>query len=146
MIEIPVAIREEMVAHAMAELPNESCGFLAGVDGKVTHLYPVRNEERELPTIRYVMDSQQQLQAQNDIDDHGWEVVAIYHSHPQGPPHPSATDRARAFLPDPVAGERVAVYPTAAYVIVSLQDGASPSVRAFRLAPETSVEEEVVFP
>ena len=145
MIEIPVAIRDEMVAHAMAELPNESCGFLAGVDGKVTHLYLVRNEEHELPTIRYVMDSQQQLQAQNDIDDHGWEVVAIYHSHPQGPPHPSATDRARAFLPDPASGERVAVYPTAAYVIVSLQDGAHPSVRAFRLGPDASVEEEVVF-
>ena len=90
MIEIPVAIREEMVAHAVAELPNESCGFLAGVDGKVTHLYPVRNEEQELPTIRYVMDSQQQLQAQNDIDDHGWEVVARH-------TRPPRTGRGRSF-------------------------------------------------
>jgi proteasome lid subunit RPN8/RPN11 len=144
-IEIPVDIRDQMIAHARAGLPNESCGFLAGTDGQVTKLYPVRNEETEQPRIRYVMHSGDQLHAQNDIDDRGLQVVAIYHSHPEGPPHPSSTDRNRAFLPDPTTGERFAVYPDAAYVIVSLDQPGDPSVRAFQLESDAAHEVDVVF-
>ncbi len=33
------------------------------------------------------------------IEGQGWELVAIFHSHPQGPAYPSATDIAEFFYP-----------------------------------------------
>ncbi len=65
------------------------------------------------------MDPHQQLRAMLDLEGAGWELLAIYHSHPHGPPEPSATDVARAY------------YPEALQVIVSLADRERPSVRAF---------------
>jgi proteasome lid subunit RPN8/RPN11 len=40
------------------------------------------------------------LQALEEIDAQGWELVGIFHSHPAGPPTPSPTDVAEAYYPD----------------------------------------------
>jgi proteasome lid subunit RPN8/RPN11 len=48
---------------------------------------------------RFRMDPKEQLQAFNHMDEQGWELLAIYHSHPSGPPTPSATDIAEAAYP-----------------------------------------------
>jgi proteasome lid subunit RPN8/RPN11 len=55
-------------------------------------------------------------------EDAGLELLAIYHSHPQGPEGPSETDIA------------MATYPEATYIIISLANRARPRVRAFRMA------------
>ena len=34
---IPAAVRDEIVAHARAGLPNEACGILAGADGSLIY-------------------------------------------------------------------------------------------------------------
>ena len=34
------------------------------------------------------------------IEKSRWRMLAIYHSHPQGPPNPSQTDILEAFYPD----------------------------------------------
>jgi proteasome lid subunit RPN8/RPN11 len=57
-----------------------------------------------------------------DIDDHGWELGAIYHSHTRTRAYPSPTDTKLAF------------YPAALYIIVSLANEKAPDVRAFRIA------------
>ena len=108
-----------MLAHLQAVFPREGCGLLAGHAGCVERFYPVDNVRRS--PIEYEMDPQQQLQAMLEMDNVGWELLAICHSHPNGPPEPSATDIARAY------------YPEALQVIVSLADRERPSVRAFSI-------------
>lgn len=109
-----------MLAHLQAVYPLEGCGLLAGRAGRVQRVYPVDNALRS-PT-EYEMDPHQQLKAMLDLEDAGLELLAIYHSHPQGPQEPSPTDVARAY------------YPEAAQIIVSLADPQRPSARAFSIA------------
>lgn len=86
--------------HLSAHLPEEACGLLAGAGGEVQHLYLVTNAEHS-PT-RYRMDSAELLNALNEMDERGWELLSIFHSHPAGPPTPSPTDIAEAYYPDSV--------------------------------------------
>ena len=127
-----------MVEHAVAALPNEACGLLAGRDGRVELFYPIRNED-ESPTA-YRFDSVEHFEAEKDREEKGWEVVGIFHSHTHSEAYPSSTDRRRAFWPDPETGQLV--YPNARYLIVSLADHANPVIRAFFIRDLETVEEE----
>jgi [CysO sulfur-carrier protein]-S-L-cysteine hydrolase len=117
---------DQLVAHARDEAPNECCGLIAADDGQAVQVYRATNAERS--PVKYVVDPRDQLRIQNDIDDHGWELGAIYHSHTRTEPFPSQTDinLARNW-PDPL------------YVIVGLADGDA-DVRAFRIV-DGDVEE-----
>lgn len=126
MLQISQAHLETMLAQLQTAYPLEACGLLAGQEGEVQKLYPVEN--RLASAYAYEMDPSQQLAAMIDLEERGWELLAIYHSHPHGPETPSATDIARSF------------YPEAAQVIVSLQDRRRPSVRAFRIAGDRVTE------
>jgi len=106
---------EQMIAQARADAPLETCGLLAGRDGRVTRVLPVPNILRS--RVAYRMDGQEFLDAMAACD---FEPLAIYHSHPQGPPVPSPTDVAESYYPDSI------------YVIISLAQE-PPSVRAFRI-------------
>ena len=66
-----------------------------------------------------------------DIDDSGWDVLAIYHSHTHTEAFPSPTD------------VRLAAWPEAYYVIVSLEDEANPVLRAFHIEDGQVTEEEL---
>ncbi|QBI21896.1 M67 family peptidase [Egibacter rhizosphaerae] len=109
-----------IVEHARSDTPYEVCGLLATDDGeRVTAHYPVPNSARSM--TYYNMDPKSMLHAMNDMDDHGWELLAIYHSHTHTEAFPSPTDVELAFYPDAV------------YLIVSLQDAESPVLRAFNI-------------
>ena len=99
--------------------PLEGCGILGGADGRVQHLYAVENLLHS--PVAYEMEPLQQLRAMLDLEEAGMEMLAIYHSHPQGPQTPSPTDVAQAYYPDVVQ------------VIVSLADCQRPTVRAFTI-------------
>lgn len=88
---------EAMARHVAEEAPYEACGLVAGKDGLSTHVYPIPNEVRS--PWRYRMEPRAQLAAFDDMDAHGWDLLAIYHSHPQGRPYPSAIDVAEAAYP-----------------------------------------------
>lgn len=81
---------DEMVAHAREEAPNECCGLVASSNGDAQRIYRAANAERS--PVKYVVDPRDQIRIQNDIDDHGWELGAIYHSHTRSDPVPSQTD------------------------------------------------------
>ncbi len=87
-----------MLDHVLACLPEEACGLLAGRDDEVQRVLPVANAARS--PFRYRMEPRAQLEAMLAIEAAGLEMVGIYHSHPQGPPGPSATDVAEAAYPE----------------------------------------------
>ncbi len=91
---IPKNLFEEMIAHVAALAPLETCGLLAGKDGRAEKLFRVANQARS--ETRFVMEPLEQLRALEWIDENGMELLAIYHSHPRGPQTPSPTDVAEA--------------------------------------------------
>jgi proteasome lid subunit RPN8/RPN11 len=87
----------EMQQQVAVEAPLEACGLLAGSEGQVARVLPMRNAARS--AVRFVLDPRQQLEAFQMLDAQALELIGIYHSHPAGPPTPSATDVAEAAYP-----------------------------------------------
>lgn len=100
---------DEMRKHVEANLPEEACGLVAGKEGRSQRVYLVENILHS--PIRYRMNPEGQLKAFIELEQNGWELLAIFHSHPRGPEHPSATDTDEAY------------YPEAAHLIWSYTDG-----------------------
>jgi [CysO sulfur-carrier protein]-S-L-cysteine hydrolase len=128
-VVIPAAVRDEIVAHARAGLPNEACGILAGTDGRVERFFPAEPDEPS--PYYYRIESRDQIRIMNEIDEAGLDLVGIYHSHTSSPAFPSRTDAEQAFWPDAV------------YVIVSLR-GPEADVRGYRIRDMEVTEEELV--
>ena len=119
-----------MLDHLQACYPLEGCGLLAGDErGRVTAVYPIENSLHS-PTA-YEMEPKQQIEAMLALEAAGWQLLAIYHSHPQGPETPSLTDIAHAF------------YPEAAHVVVSLRVQHDPVVRVFHIWDAVVVEQKM---
>lgn len=130
MLMIPLQLFDQMVAHLQACYPLEGCGLLAGNEaGRVTAVYPIHNILQS-PTA-YKMNPNQQVEAMLAIEATGQKLLAIYHSHPQGPEWPSPTDISQAF------------YPEAITVIVSLRQQTAPVARAFQIVEQTVVEQKM---
>jgi proteasome lid subunit RPN8/RPN11 len=88
---------EQMRSHVQACLPREGCGLLAGNTGRVQLVIPVTNDEQS--TVRFRMNPLEQLAGLERIDAEGLELLGVFHSHPDGPEVPSATDIAEAAYP-----------------------------------------------
>jgi len=69
----------------------------------------------------FAMDPTQQITAMRTMRERGETLFAIYHSHPNSPPLPSATDLAQANYPDTL------------YLIISLQTRGVLEMRGFYL-------------
>jgi len=119
-MKISQQLIDEMVAHAREDLPNECCGMIGGRDGEATRV--VRVENAAASPLRYEMDPQAQYDALKAIEDAGEELVAIYHSHTRSAAYPSQTDVNEAVM-----------WPEQVYVIVSLENGDAPDVKAYWL-------------
>jgi proteasome lid subunit RPN8/RPN11 len=120
---------EVMLEHARREFPNEACGLLATEDGVVREVYPIENADAS--PVHYRMEPQEQLRAMLDMEDRGWELGGIYHSHTHTRAYPSQTDVGLAFYPD------------ATYIIVSLARMDQPEIRAFRIVDERIEEDQL---
>jgi len=119
-MRIAQSLVDEIVAHAHEDLPNECCGIVATSDGGAVRVYRATNAEAS--PVRYSLEPREQYVITMEIEDHGWDLGAIYHSHTKSPAYPSQTDVNLAFYPD------------ALYLIVSLADPDAPDLKAFRIA------------
>lgn len=132
MIHIPKFIQHAMIEHARKDYPNEACGLLAGQNGfPVCQFFPMQNMDKA--SISYFMDPKEQLQAFKKMRELGVELRGIFHSHVASEATPSQKDI------------RLAFYPEASYLIVSLSDLHKPVLRSFRIQEEKVQEEEVVI-
>ena len=129
MLYIAEKYAKEMVAHALQDDPTECCGILAGKDGNIERLYRMSNAEAS--PYRYRMDAAELLHTYREIDDSGWDIIGIYHSHTHSQAYPSATD------------VRLATWPDARYILVSLLDRENPPIRAFHIDDGTVTEEDI---
>lgn len=130
-MELPDQIREAMVSHARFAAPEEACGLLAAdEEGRLRMAYCMSNVESS--PIAYTLDPSEHIKALHHAERHGWSLAGVYHSHPVGTAHPSATDVARALEPEWL------------YAIVGLS-GDEPEVRAYWIRDGTVVEEPLVM-
>ena len=135
-MEIAKRFRDEMVAHALEDDPDECCGILAGPHSNVVKLFRMTNMEHS--PYRYNMDPKEQMSVNREMDDNGWDLLAIYHSHTHSPAYPSATDVRMGTWPDGTS-----IWPDAYYILVSLEDHDNPDVKAFRILDGSVTEEEL---
>lgn len=128
-MQIDDVLVKEMAEHGLREFPNEACGLLAGRDGVPVRFFPMRNVDASPASYR--LDPKEQLHAFDQMDDEGLELLGIFHTHTHSEAFPSETDRKLAF------------YPEAIYLVMSLSDREHPVLRAFRIVEGEVAEEEL---
>ena len=89
------AVLDALLAEARGALPQESCGLLFGTADAISGLKPTSNLH-PTPETHFEIDPQPLVDAHRAMREGGPRLVGYYHSHPSGPPEPSATDRALA--------------------------------------------------
>jgi proteasome lid subunit RPN8/RPN11 len=114
---IPRELADEMVQHCMEGRPNEACGMLAAKAGEMVRVFRMANASNS--PVRYSLDPSEQLAVYNTLDEQGWELGGVFHSHTHTEAYPSPTDVRRASEDVP-------------YVIVSLATEPA-QIRAFRI-------------
>ncbi len=93
----------ELYQQAAAAPDHEICGVIGGRwrgrEATATRILQVPNAAGN-PQARFKMDEQHQVRAMMTVAGAGLDLVAIYHSHPHGPHHPSQTDIVECLYPD----------------------------------------------
>lgn len=133
----PVAY-EKMCDCALADFPNETCGFFYGheiFDRRVVTLArPVNNVKEGDKSRRFEISPQDYMQAERFALQHNLKLLGIYHSHPNHPSIPSEHDLRQAQL-------------FFSYVIVSVSQDKVNSIQSWILDEETQqfIEQPITF-
>jgi proteasome lid subunit RPN8/RPN11 len=111
-----------MLAHAGRVFPEECVGFLAGIGITVSLVIPLPNSAGQKS---FFVEPYDQYLAEKRIEENRLELIAIYHSHPQGCACLSETDLHFAKRWD------------CFQVVIALSAHNDPStqIKAFRLSP-----------
>jgi [CysO sulfur-carrier protein]-S-L-cysteine hydrolase len=126
-LEFPAQLAREMVEHCLDGRPNEACGLLAAdPDGRIVKVFKMVNASGS--PLRYSLDPKEQFAVYKRLDEEGWGLGGVFHSHTRTEAFPSPTDirEAREEVP---------------YVIVSLASE-PPSIRAFRIVKQSWTDAE----
>ncbi len=120
-MDIAQELLDQVVAHAQ-ELPGEECCGVIAVDDltarRAQRVYRAENVHRS--DLRFEIEGTELLKLCEAIEEQGWELGAIYHSHVRSAPYPSQTDVGFA-----------ALWPDVEWLIVGLSDPANPEVRSY---------------
>lgn len=93
---IAPALVGEIAAHAWSRYPRECCGILLGPTESPTEIcavWPTENSHATREHDRYEIDPREVLRADYAAEAQGRRIAGFYHSHPNHPARPSATDR-----------------------------------------------------
>jgi proteasome lid subunit RPN8/RPN11 len=115
--------------HGQETYPHECCGALVGRDGRVVDVVPLPNTTEEGPRRRFLVRPADYRQAERRAVELGGELLGFYHSHPDHPARPSQYDLDHA-------------WPTFAYVIVAVANGAAADMTVWYLKDDRSSFEE----
>ncbi len=121
-----------MLAYVQTLAPEEACGLLGGeAEGRVRALYRVENIRHS--AVEYEMNPEEQIRAMMEVEARGWELLGIFHSHPNGPAIPSETDVRRAYYPDSL------------YIICAPDERGAWHARAFSIVDGRVAEEMMKY-
>ena len=115
--------------HGQETYPHECCGALVGRDGVVTAIVGLPNTTDEGPRRRFMVRPSDYQLAERRATELGGELLGFYHSHPDHPARPSQYDLDHA-------------WPTFAYIIVAVADGAATDMTVWYLQEDRSRFEE----
>ena len=127
-IAIPRSLVNQMLHHAQMHPELEVCGLIGAHQQQPVSCYPIPNIANN-PTSQYEMDPAEQLKAMHQMQKAEQQLFAIYHSHPHSQAQPSPTDL------------KLANYPEALYLIISLNTKGVLELRGFRLLANNSAQE-----
>ncbi|MDR1535103.1 MAG: M67 family metallopeptidase [Planctomycetota bacterium] len=136
-----IHIRADLEARIREEgekaYPDECCGFVLGRDekgGRVAEAVMVLGNAREgiARRRRFRIEADDFVRAENEAFKQGWDIIGIYHSHPDHPAVPSEYDRENSL-------------PFYSYVIVSVAGGRSDECKSYILEDDRTCfrEEEI---
>ena len=94
-MQVSQAILTQLRAHAATTHPLECCGLLLGEGEQITAALPAANVH-PAPRTHFEIDPAALIAAHRAARAGGPQIIGYYHSHPHGPPDPSATDQAEA--------------------------------------------------
>ena len=123
------AVDEAIRLHGQETYPHECCGALVGGNGRVTATVALPNTTEEGPRRRFLVRPSDYRLAEQRASELGGELLGFYHSHPDHPARPSQYDLDHA-------------WPTFAYVIVAVANGAAGDMTVWFLKDDRSSFEE----
>jgi proteasome lid subunit RPN8/RPN11 len=135
---LAASLLAEIGARAAQAWPDECCGLLVGRrvgdSALVGRAVAAANVAAE-PARRFEVDPATLLATHRTARAAGEEILGPYHSHPDGPAQPSATDLARA---------RDAAGPGEVWLIVPVARGAAGTARAWAYDGKAFAEAAIV--
>ena len=126
---ITADIDQAIRLHGQETYPHECCGALVGKDDAVTAVVALPNTTEEGPRRRFLVRPSDYRQAERRATEMGGELLGFYHSHPDHPARPSQYDLDHA-------------WPTFAYIIVAVMNGAAGDMTVWYLKNDRSTFEE----
>ena len=126
-IQLPRKITNQLLHLAQLSPEQEVCGLIGSKNNIAHTCYPIENTAIQ-PETRFQLNAKQPISAMSTMREKNEALFAIYHSHPTSPAIPSTTDI------------KLATYPDAIYLIISLNTKGVLEIRGFTIIDE-SVEE-----
>jgi proteasome lid subunit RPN8/RPN11 len=136
MIIIEPKIKECLIEDAVNDFPDECCGFLYGLEDdqsnrNILEIGVVQNSKPGDKTRRFEISPIEYMNAEQYALEKKWQLLGVYHSHPNHPAIPSEHDR-------------LAAQPFFSYVIISVLNNEIITLRSWRLNEEEQFEEEKI--
>jgi proteasome lid subunit RPN8/RPN11 len=123
-VKIATQLLAEIVAHAQEDPRIECCGVVAVLPGDAaaqrTAARVYRAENVHASALKFEIGPMELYRLHEEIEEEGWEIGAIYHSHVRSAPYPSQTDIGFA-----------AGWPGLEWIIAGLAGGGEPEVRSY---------------
>jgi proteasome lid subunit RPN8/RPN11 len=115
----------DIISHAENAYPEEGAGFLLGREqGGVRVVEIALPQENQFDSDhrhrRYLIEPQDMLHAEDYADENGYDILGIFHSHPDHPAEPSSFDLEWSL-------------PWFSYLITSVENGDASISRCWRL-------------
>ncbi len=134
-LRIGIRAWEAVLAHAARAAPEEACGVLAGrsrgEQREVVRAFPCRNAHKGDRRRHFLLDPQDQIEAQRQARAAGLEILGFYHSHHNGSAALSDEDLRQA-------------HPRVSNLILAFRDGVFVEARSWVVDSQQRPSEEPV--